>query len=228
MLTTDTSGSEWENCLFLLDENLKVTGKLNHIAVGETVYAARYLGDMAYFITYRNTDPLFAADLSDEKNPKLVGELEITGFSEYLHFWGEDKLLGLGYETDNGTQEGLKLVMFDMSNPAELKTLGSKVLDKASYSPALYQYKAVLADPEENLIGFVTESYNRGVKRRYELYRWNGKDFERILSEELNDGYEGENYRGLYIGERFYIAHPEVVRYYDRAEYKMKQKLEVE
>ena len=136
--------------------------------------------------------------------------------------------MGLGYETDNGTQEGLKLVMFDMSNPAELKTLGSKVLDKASYSPALYQYKAVLADPEENLIGFVTESYNRGVKRRYELYRWNGKDFERILSEELNDGYEGENYRGLYIGERFYIAHPEVVRYYDRAEYKMKQKLEVE
>lgn len=228
VLTTDTSGSEWENCLFLLDENLKVTGKLNHIAVGETVYAARYLGDMAYFITYRNTDPLFAADLSDEKNPKLVGELEITGFSEYLHFWSEDKLLGLGYETDNGTQEGLKLVMFDMSNPAELKTLGSKVLDKASYSPALYQYKAVLADPEENLIGFVTESYNRGVKRRYELYRWNGKDFERILSEELNDGYEGENYRGLYIGERFYIAHPEVVRYYDRADYKMKQKLEME
>lgn len=230
VLTTDTSGSEWENCLFLLDENLKVTGKLNHIAVGETVYAARYLGDMAYFITYRNTDPLFAADLSDEKNPKLVGELEITGFSEYLHFWGEDKLLGLGYETDegNGAQEGLKLVMFDMSDPAGLKTLGSKVLDKASYSPALYQYKAVLADPEENLIGFVTESYNRGVKRRYELYRWNGKNFERILSEELDDGYEGENYRGLYIGERFYIAHPEVVRYYDRTDYKMKQKLEME
>lgn len=230
VLTTDTSGNEWENCLFLLDENLKVTGKLNHIAVGETIYAARYLGDMAYFITYRNTDPLFAADLSDEKKPKLVGELEITGFSEYLHFWGDDKLLGLGYETDpkSGEQKGLKLVMFDMSDPAALKTLGSKVLDKVSYSPALYDYKAVLADPEENLIGFVTESYNRGVKRTYELYRWNGSGFEKILSEKLDDGYENENYRGLYIGERFYIAHPEVVRYYDRADYKLKQKLEVE
>lgn len=230
VLTTDTSGNEWENCLFLLDENLKVTGKLNHIAVGETIYAARYLGDMAYFITYRNMDPLFAADLSDEKKPKLVGELEITGFSEYLHFWGDDRLLGLGYETDpeNGAQEGLKLVMFDMSDPAALKTLGSKVMDKVSYSPALYDYKAVLADPEENLIGFVTESYNRGVKRTYELYRWNGSGFEKILSEKLDDGYEGENYRGLYVGERFYIAHPEVVRYYDREDYKLKQKLEME
>lgn len=230
VLTTDTSGNEWENCLFLLDENLKMTGKLNHIAVGETIYAARYLGDMAYFITYRNTDPLFAADLSDEKKPRLVGELEITGFSEYLHFWGDDKLLGLGYETDekSGEQKGLKLVMFDMSDPAALKTLGSKVLDGSSYSPALYEYKAVLADPEENLIGFVAESYSRGVKRTYELYRWNGSGFEKILSEKLDDGYEGENYRGLYIGERFYIAHPEVVRRYDRTDYELKQTLELD
>ena len=230
VLTTDTSGSEWENCLFLLDENLKITGRLNHIAVGEMIYAARYLGDMAYFITYRNTDPLFAADLSDEKNPKLIGELEITGFSEYLHFWGEDKLLGFGYETDpeTGSQKGLKLVMFDMSDPAELKTIGSKVLKETSYSPALYDYKAILADPEENLIGFVTEYYKNGVKRMYELYQWNGENFEKILSEDLSDKYGTENYRGLYIGERFYIAHPEVVRFYDREDYRLKQKLEVE
>lgn len=55
---------------------------------------------MAYFVTYRNTDPLFAVDLSDDKNPKVLGELKISGFSEYLHFWGEDKLVGIGYETD--------------------------------------------------------------------------------------------------------------------------------
>lgn len=229
VLTTDTSGSDTENCLFLLDKNLKMTGKLTHIAVGESIYAARYLGDMAYFITYRNTDPLFAADLSDEKNPKLVGELKITGFSEYLHFWGEDKLLGLGYETDakTGEQKGLKLVMFDMTDPAALKILDNKVLEGESYSPALYNYKAVLAAPEENLIGFVTERYNRGVKRTYELYQWNGDSFEKILSEKLDDGFGNENYRGLYIGAQFYIAHPEVVRYYDRADYKLKQKLEL-
>ena len=228
VLTTDASGRERENCLFLLDEKLKLTGKLTGIAAGESIYAARYLGDMAYFITYRNTDPLFAADLSDEKNPKLVGELEITGFSEYLHFWGEDKLLGIGYETDSksGEQKGLKLVMFDMSDPADLKVLGSRVLKEAAYSPALYDYKAVLAEPGENLIGFVTENYGRNAKRMYELYQWNGESFERILAENLGDKYGNENYRGIYSGDRFYIAHPEIVRYYDRADYGLKQTLE--
>lgn len=229
ILTTDTSGADPENCLFLLNEKLKLTGTLAHIAVGESIYAARFLGDMAYFITYRNTDPLFAADLSDETDPKLVGELEITGFSEYLHFWGKDKLLGLGYETDpaNGVQEGLKLVMFDMSDPADLKVLGSKVLDKTSYSPALYDYKSILVDPEENLIGFVSEYYHSGVKRRYELYQWDGEAFRKILSEELEDGYEGDNYRGLYIGNRFYIAHPEILRLYSREDYGLTQTLQM-
>lgn len=230
VLTTDMSGADWENCLFLLDEELKVTGELAHIAVGESIYAARYLGDMAYFITYRNTDPLFAADLSDEKNPRLIGELEVTGFSEYLHFWGEDKLLGLGYETDpeNGQQKGLKLVMFDMSDPTQLKILGSKVLQETSYSPALYDYKTILADPEENLIGFLVESYDNGVRRDYELYRWSGEGFEKILSENLDDdGYDNTNYRGIYIGERFYVAHPEIVRYYDREKYELRQTLKM-
>ena len=228
VLTTDMSGADRENCLFLLDENLKVTGELTHIAVGESIYAARYLGDMAYFITYRNTDPLFAADLSDEKNPKLVGELEITGFSEYLHFWGKDKLLGLGYETDpkTGQQEGLKLVMFDMSDPVGLKVLGSLVLQESSYSPALYDYKEILVSPEENLIGFVAESYNKGRIRNYVLYQWEENGFEKILSEKLDgDGYDTANYRGLYIGENFYIAHPEIIRCYNRKDYDLKQTL---
>lgn len=233
VLTTaaDASTGDDENCLFLLDEKLKVTGKLTRIAVGERIYAARFLGDMAYFITYRNTDPLFAADLSDEKNPKIVGELKITGFSEYLHFWGEDKLLGIGYEIDPDSQEqkGLKLVMFDMSDPSALKTLGVKVLEKANYSPALFDYKAVLASPGENLIGFVTEYYerDRGLRRAYELFQWNGSGFERILAEDLNGNFGNESYRGLYIGEKFYIACPDAVLYYGRADYKLRQKLEL-
>ena len=63
-----------------------------------------------------------------------------------------------------------------MADPAELKVLGSKVLQDTSYSPALYDYKTILADPGENLIGFLVESYDRGVKRDYELYQWNGED----------------------------------------------------
>lgn len=102
VLTTsqDSVNGEETNNLYLFEKNLSLTGKIEGIAQGEEIYAARYLGNMAYFVTYRNTDPLFAVDLSDDKNPKVLGELKISGFSEYLHFWGEDKLVGIGYETD--------------------------------------------------------------------------------------------------------------------------------
>lgn len=121
---------EAENNLYLFDENLNLTGKIEGLAQGEEIYAARYLGNMAYFVTYRNTDPLFAVDLSDDKNPKVLGELKISGFSEYLHFWGEDKLVGIGYETDEKTGEhaGIKITMFDISDSSSLKEMNSLVL----------------------------------------------------------------------------------------------------
>ena len=131
------------NRLYTFDENLKQAGILDHIAEGEEIYAARYLGDTVYFITYRNTDPLFAVDLSDLSNPKLLGELKITGFSEYLHFWEDDKLLGIGFETDpdTGRTKGLKLVMFDISDPVNLKAVDSLTINNCYHSPALYNYK---------------------------------------------------------------------------------------
>ena len=70
---------------YILDNEMKLLGKIENIAKGESIYAARYVGDMAYFITYRNTDPLFVADLSNAAKPKLLGEVKISGFSDYLH-----------------------------------------------------------------------------------------------------------------------------------------------
>ena len=71
VLTTsqDSVNGEETNNLYLFEKNLSLTGKIEGIAQGEEIYAARYLGNMAYFVTYRNTDPLFAVDLSDDKNP---------------------------------------------------------------------------------------------------------------------------------------------------------------
>lgn len=135
------------NGLVISSVNIKEPGKvLDDILIVND--SARFLGTMAYFVTYRNMDPLFAVDLSDEKNPKVLSELKITGFSEYLHFWGEDKLVGIGYETDpeTGRQTGLKISMFDISDPADLKVAGSCVLKNTGYSPALYDYKCVLVD----------------------------------------------------------------------------------
>ncbi len=217
LLTTDWTNDE--NGLYLFNEKMEMTGKLQGLARGEQIYAARYFGDTAYFVTYRNTDPLFAVDLSDEKNPKVLSELKITGFSEYLHFWGTDKLLGIGYETDpdTGEQKGMKLTMFDISDPADLKTIGCHVLRGVDYSPALYQYKAVLADASENLIGFAMTEYQKN-KSSYELFTWEEDEFETLMTAPLNKMYGDylEDCRGMYIGNKFYLTDGETVRCYDR------------
>lgn len=208
--------SDRTNQLYILDEKLKATGKIENIAEGETIYAARYFGDLAYFITYRNIDPLFAADLSDIHNPKILGELKITGYSEYLHMWGKDKLLGIGYETDekDGRREGIKLVMFDISNPAELSIIDTVVIKTADYSPALFNYKAVLADLRKNMIGFVTTDYSE-EELEYRMYSFTDGKFKEELVVEKDSLKYKESYRGLWADETFYIVSPAEIQSFD-------------
>jgi len=212
----DVSISDRTNQLYILDSKLKATGKIENIAEGETIYAARYFGDLAYFITYRNIDPLFAADLSDINNPKILGELKITGYSEYLHMWGEDKLLGIGYEIDekDGSREGIKLVMFDISNPAELSIIDTVVIKAADYSPALFNYKAVLADTFTNMIGFVTADYSED-ELEYRMYSFaDGKFQEKLVVKKESLKYQ-ESYRGLWAGNYFYVVNPAEIQSFD-------------
>lgn len=215
LTTSYDDNANTSNQLYLLDKDLKLIGSLEGIAEGEEIYAAKYFENTAYFITYRNTDPLFAADLSDPTNPKLLGELKISGFSEYLHFWGEDKLLGIGYETnaENGEFLGLKLVMFDISDPVRLTASSSLVLDQYYYSPALYNYKCVLADFNRNLLGFAAETDSSDAD--YMLYSWENDHFVQKLTKRLPDEVPSDYVRGIYIGDKFYIASPGEITSFD-------------
>ncbi len=208
ILTTDWSAEEQTNQLYLFDEDMKITGSISDIARGESVYAARYIGDMAYFVTYRNTDPLFAVDLSDPENPVLLGSLEISGFSDYLHPYGENLLLGIGYETDpdTGRNEGIKLCMFDISEGADLKVIDTEVLKEPDYIPGADFYKCILADPKKNLIGFLTEDYDRSDSASYQVFQWDGEDFHEVLSQEIADPVSELWVRGAYAGDSFYIV----------------------
>jgi len=86
---------------------------------GEQVYAVRFLGDRAYVVTFRRTDPLYVLDLSNPADPKTVGELEVAGFSEYLFPLANNLLLGVGRDADTtGRVTGLKVALFDVANPA--------------------------------------------------------------------------------------------------------------
>lgn len=209
VLTTHTKSGQHSSSLYLLDEELNVTGKLEGIAPGETIYSARYLGDMAYFVTYRNIDPLFAVDLSDAEKPKILGELKISGYSDYLHFWGNDKLLGIGYETDpdNGTVKGVKMTMFDISNPADMKAVDTCLIRNTSYSPALDQYKTALVDQRANLIGFAVSGYEQGTRKdNYVLFEWKDGKFINLLTQPLSADLMPSDCRGLYAGTVFYLA----------------------
>ena len=94
---------EWqtENCFYTLDvESMEVAGRLEGLAEGESIYAARFMGDMAYLVTFRRVDPLYGIDISDPANPKVVGYLKELGYSEYLHPYGDNYLIGVGVSAD--------------------------------------------------------------------------------------------------------------------------------
>lgn len=197
------------NALYVLDEDLHVVGSIEGLAEDEQIYSARFMGDTGYFVTFRQTDPLFAVDLSDPKHPKVLSELKVSGFSDYLHFYGEDRLLGIGMEADEetGRQEGLKLSMFDISDPANVQETARLQLEKYNYSEALYNHKAVMISTGANLFGFEAEGSQRGnYWRHYLVFSYeNDKFIQELTLDVKNEDGEYSSSRGTFIGHTVYL-----------------------
>ena len=135
--TTAEDGS----CLTVLNESLETVGELRGIAPGEDIYAARFMGDTAYLVTFYQTDPLFVLDLSDPASPRVTGELKIPGFSSYLHPYAENLLIGIGTAGDeNGATGQLKISLFDVGNMQEPKEISAVVFDDRAFSDSAAQY----------------------------------------------------------------------------------------
>ena len=216
------------NALYVLDEDLKTVGEIRDIAKGELIKSARFFGDVGYFVTFRQTDPLFSVDLSDRANPVIIGELKIPGFSEYLHSFGDGLLLGLGQEADieEGGTEGLKLSMFDVSDPAAVRELtktmpGFVQADSfGSNSSAEYDHKAITVSAGKNVIGFEMSIWWRteGTKENGYSYSYSNQSFyvvygyseeqgfyERFRAPVSQNTYWGA-LRGLFIGDYYYVV----------------------
>lgn len=218
VLTTDYSTEDEVNALYILDENMKLTGQLTGIAPGEEIYAARFMGNTGYFVTYRNTDPLFTVDLSDPAKPEIIGELKVTGFSEYLHFRDDTHLLGIGYESDENTGniENIKLSMFNIENPGEVTEEAKLVLKDVDYSEALYDYKSVIISKDKNLIGLVCEDYSGSrTKQTYQIYSYENGTFKKQAEIPGINGVNYENVRGMYSGNVFYLWINDNITSYD-------------
>jgi hypothetical protein len=119
----------------------------------EALFGVRFLGDTAYAVTFERIDPLYAIDLTDPADPFIAGELEVAGFSEFLHPVSDDLLLGLG----RGAMGGVKLELFDVSNIAQPLSRGSTTIGGAgTWSEAAYDRHAFTyqADAEADIDRF--------------------------------------------------------------------------
>lgn len=125
--------------------NLQEISHLDNLGKpGEKLYAARFIGNRGYLVTFKVTDPLIMLDLSNPISPKILGELEINGYSDYLHPIGENFLLGIGkdaipdpIESRGAWYQGLKLALFDVSNGNNLSEINSIILGKRGTSSAI-------------------------------------------------------------------------------------------
>ncbi len=144
--------------VFVLSPDLEVIGSVRNIAPDERIYSTRFMGNRAYMVTFKEIDPFFVIDLEDPRNPQVLGELKIPGFSTYLHPYDENTIIGLGYDTSLSEwggviTEGVKLALFDVSDPERPIELDTYIAgESGSQSFAMYNHKAFLFDYNKNLL----------------------------------------------------------------------------
>lgn len=155
-------GSGTTNNVYILDPAMKMAGRLEGLAPGERIYSVRFMGARAYLVTFKKVDPLFVLDLANPRNPKVLGELKIPGYSDYLHPYDETHVIGVGKNTveagpeEGGTfawYQGMKIAIFDVSdvvNPREMHKV--EIGDRGTDSYALNDHRAFLFDREKNLL----------------------------------------------------------------------------
>jgi uncharacterized secreted protein with C-terminal beta-propeller domain len=149
--------------LALQGDELVRTGLLRDLGKpNESIFAARFFGPLGYVVTFEQRDPLYVIDVSDPTAPTKRGELDVPGFSSYIHPLGDSHLLTIGRgSTDpvgnpEGT-DGLKLSVFDVSNPDAPAEVESEVFP--AYSEAEYQHKAFTFYEHLDLLAIPIGSY---------------------------------------------------------------------
>jgi uncharacterized secreted protein with C-terminal beta-propeller domain len=177
----NTGESTSGNNLYVLDNgSMTVTGKIEGIAPNEHIKSVRFIGNRAYMVTFLTVDPLFVIDLSDKANPKVVGELKIPGWSDYLHPFDETHLIGFGRDVDPNIDAdkvhsdyavyytallGMKISMFDVSDVKNPKEMFNEVIGtRGTNSELLNNHKALLFDKDKKLLAFPITITEAGSK----------------------------------------------------------------
>jgi len=163
-----TDGPPWgfddtsESFIVVLEQQgdqLVEVGSVGEMGKGERIFSVRFIGDAAYVVTFRQTDPLYVVDLSNPADPAVTGELKIPGYSAYLHPLGNGRLLGIGQDaTEEGRTIGAKVSLFDVSDPSDPREIDNFVLPD-SYTDAEWDHHAFLYWAPEQIMVMPLQSW---------------------------------------------------------------------
>jgi len=181
------SMGESANDIYVLDEQLALLGSVQDLGLDERIYSARFVDDLGYLVTFKQTDPFFVVDLSDPKKPELKGELQIPGYSAYLHPIDKNWVLGIGKENWK-----VKISLFDVSLPSKPKELAKYNLDD-DWSEVESNHHAFLLDSANNIF------FLPGSRGGY-FFSYKGGKLE------LKKALAGSAVkRAIYLGDFFYV-----------------------
>jgi uncharacterized secreted protein with C-terminal beta-propeller domain len=136
-------------------EDLQTLGATEDLAPGEQLFAVRFLGARAYLVTFRRIDPLFVVDVADPAHPQVLGQVDMPGFSEYLHPLDDGHLITIGVGANEpGTPVGVGVVLrlFDVRDPAMPRLTAVQMLAADVWSPARSNHLAFTFDSRHGLV----------------------------------------------------------------------------
>ncbi|MEB3755370.1 MAG: beta-propeller domain-containing protein [Desulfurococcales archaeon] len=225
-IVTYDFGKKSVSLLILNATTLDTISRLSDIAVNERIHAVRFIGDRLYLVTYRNIDPLFYIDLSNPKNPRVVGYLKAPGFDEYMHPINSTLLIGIGRGED---WRNLRISTYRIEPNGTIEVL-SRVYIEHSWSPVLNReggHKAFLFYKEKDLViipvqdlywrniyaGLAVLKVNEtsgklGVLKIVKLFSTNSTAVTQETYQKLYRAMD--RVRGLYIDDVLYMVNTEV------------------
>ncbi len=228
---TQYQGTIRANAVYILDEQLNIVGGLDQIAPDESIFSARFIEDRLYLVTFQQIDPFFVIDLSTD-TPKILGELKIPGFSNYLHPYDEEHIIGIGRDTKEigegrVQQLGIKIALFNVADINNPKVADDIIIgDSSTYSEALNNHKAFFFDKTRGVLsipisGDVESLDGLSSSKMFapEFNRWNGFyvfdldssngfDLKGTITHSADDSryYGMGNARTFYIDDVLYTA----------------------
>jgi len=220
---TQYEGTIRSNAVYVLDEQLEIVGELEEIAPDESIFSTRFMGDRLYMVTFQQIDPFFVIDLSSD-TPKILGELKIPGFSNYLHPYDEEHIIGVGRDTkemDNGRvqQLGIKVALFNVADVNNPKVADDFIIgDSSTHSEALHNHKAFFFDKSRRVLSMPIsgdiESLESSSSKMFapEYNRWSGfyvfdldKEDGFDLKGTITHSDDSSRYYGMNFARTFYI-----------------------